>query len=554
MKNLFFLFFLFICSLGKGQDKTLLLIQDKDSVKIDALYFTDVSSVERYLILLKNKNVLAGYLSYSIDKLVCLGDSCFALVYAGKHYKISEIIKKGDSLSDDFIPLENGSREKYSPLGYRKIFSKSLSYFENNGYPFAEVKIDEVVMVDSSVFVNYHIRPNVFFKIDTIFIKSEDKIDSRIISKIIGITTNDVYDESKILTIKNNLVKSTFYSESKPFEILFTDSGAQLFLYLKKKSSNFFSGIIGLQSDEVDAKLAITGEVKAKFNNNFQRGESISLFWKKLPSLSQQFNLDIIYPYILFSNVGLNGALSIYKQDSAFINVKKKLEISYKLSSVETVGVFIDDQNSFNQSSLEEGENENVDVRSLGVSYGRQSLKRIINPVSGFSLTLSYGVGKRTISDSIGAQNLDKFQHRSIANFYIVIPIYNRLKFDITLHEEFNTGKLQYENELIRFGGFNSIRGFNEYQLRATSLLVGTFQVRYILDRGSNLHVFLDQGWYERNSIDEYVQDQPYGIGVGFSFTTKAGVFGFDYALGSQFDNSLDFRSGKIHFGLSALF
>ena len=71
-----------------------------------------------------------------------------------------------------------------------------------------------------------------------------------------------------------------------------------------------------------------------------------------------------------------------------------------------------------------------------------------------------------------------------------------------------------------------------------------------ILEQNSYLYVFGDGAWYENNNVSQYVKDTPYGFGAGISFETKAGIFSISYALGKQFNNPIQLRSGKIHFGI----
>jgi hemolysin activation/secretion protein len=110
-----------------------------------------------------------------------------------------------------------------------------------------------------------------------------------------------------------------------------------------------------------------------------------------------------------------------------------------------------------------------------------------------------------------------------------------------------------FQNELYRFGGINSFRGFNEEELFASTKLITTLEYRFIVDRNSNAFLFYDQAFYENNSL-KYLKDYPFGLGTGFSFGTKLGIFTISYALGKQLNNNLDFRSGKIHFGYTAYF
>jgi hypothetical protein len=78
-------------------------------------------------------------------------------------------------------------------------------------------------------------------------------------------------------------------------------------------------------------------------------------------------------------------------------------------------------------------------------------------------------------------------------------------------------------------------------------------EYRFIVDQNSNAFLFYDQAFYENNAL-AYSKDHPFGVGAGFSFGTKLGIFTISYALGKQLNNAFDFRSGKIHFGYTAYF
>ena len=76
-----------------------------------------------------------------------------------------------------------------------------------------------------------------------------------------------------------------------------------------------------------------------------------------------------------------------------------------------------------------------------------------------------------------------------------------------------------------------------------------------MVDNFSFFSVFSDYGLYENNTTGvEYISDTPVGVGAGVSFETKAGIFTFNYAVGSQFGNPIDVRAAKIHFGFINFF
>ena len=110
-------------------------------------------------------------------------------------------------------------------------------------------------------------------------------------------------------------------------------------------------------------------------------------------------------------------------------------------------------------------------------------------------------------------------------------------------------------NDMFRIGGFTVLRGFDEQSIYASTYGVGTAELHYLLEQNSYLFVFFDQGWYQKEQAGlANITDMPYGFGAGMSFQTKAGIFSIDYALGSQMNNPISFRGGKINFGIASYF
>jgi hemolysin activation/secretion protein len=98
---------------------------------------------------------------------------------------------------------------------------------------------------------------------------------------------------------------------------------------------------------------------------------------------------------------------------------------------------------------------------------------------------------------------------------------------------------------LFRLGGSQSIRGFDEESIYASSYLLTSAELRLSLDNATQWFVFFDKLMYK----SFIYTDNPWGIGVGAELNTGAGLFFISYALGSQFNQSLEFRNSKIHFG-----
>ena len=110
------------------------------------------------------------------------------------------------------------------------------------------------------------------------------------------------------------------------------------------------------------------------------------------------------------------------------------------------------------------------------------------------------------------------------------------------------------ENELYRFGGFESLRGFDDHGFLAPVYSVVSLELRYLLSRNSNLYAFWDGGWYHRDIVSGIKEDFPFGFGVGAHIDTGGGIMYISYALGQQSGNPIELGSAKIHLGYVSKF
>jgi hemolysin activation/secretion protein len=76
-------------------------------------------------------------------------------------------------------------------------------------------------------------------------------------------------------------------------------------------------------------------------------------------------------------------------------------------------------------------------------------------------------------------------------------------------------------NELYRFGGTKSIRGFAENSLQANFMTAIITEYRYIISPDLYLHSILDYGFYKDNTTN--YETILTGIGLGIGLRTKNG-------------------------------
>jgi len=107
-------------------------------------------------------------------------------------------------------------------------------------------------------------------------------------------------------------------------------------------------------------------------------------------------------------------------------------------------------------------------------------------------------------------------------------------------------------NELYRFGGINSIRGFNENSLQGNLLTSILTEYRYVLTPSIYIHSIIDYGYYQDRTSD--INDRVLGLGFGFGLLTKNGLLNLVYANGSTKDQTIKFSNSIIHISFKTTF
>ncbi len=511
-----------------------------------------------------------AYLGASLDSIHQDSLHIRAWVQTGKKYLWAKL-SVGNV--DEGMLNEVGFRDKlYSnkPLFYpdlRRLEEKLLRYCENNGYPFAEIKLTDVEINGDEFKATLAMKKNRLIKIDSVIIKGNAKIAPVYMYSYLSIKPGDIYNESKIAAIRARMKELAFVRELKPYEVVFGEKTTKLVLYLEKRKASQFDGILGLVPDPVTGKVTFTGDVRLKLQNSFNHGELIDMNWKKLQNQAQNLDVKLSYPFLFKSPFGVDYALSLFKQDSTYLSVNQQFGIQYLLGGGNYFRIYLNRRTSnlLSTSGLSTITTlpDYADVGSLtyGIGFKSQKLDYRLNPRTGYTFTISAGTGTKTITQNpnVNPAVYENLKLRStqynadlLAEYYISLG--GRHVVKTALNGSFLSADNLFNNELFRIGGLNTLRGFDEQSIFASTYGIFTLEYHYILEQNSYIFLFGDYCWYEMNSVTRYVHDTPVGVGAGIRFDTKAGIFSISYALGKQFSNPFDVKSGKISFGFVSLF
>lgn len=524
-------------------------------------HFKDSASAQKYLNEIIFFGIKKGYLLTSIDTIWHQKNNTRVSLYLGPKFKSAKLRL---SREDARLLRNMGSynekilnRLDFSPSEIAKTLQKTQRDLENNGYPFAAVSLDSLILDSLNLQAKVRIEKGPAIKWIKINLRGENFVSTRLLSSYIHIKIGDIYNQSDVQLISARLKQISFIEEIKPAEILFTKEGAELFLYLKSKPVSLANGVIGLQPNPVTQKVMFTGDVRLKLVNVLKKAESIELNWKSIQAQTQTLKAQLNVPNLFSTPFGIDGQFQMYKRDSSFLELKSTVGVQYALNNGSYLKAFYRN----NSSSVLKGGLNNPTFSNLGTvktnSYGLALLKQTIdylpNPSKGFSLLTDVSIGKRKSRKTDTSQVVNTTTYRAEFKIDWYIPLAKRHVLKLASRSEFYIAPIFFQNESIRFGGQNSLRGFNEEEMRGTTTSIFSVEYRFLVDQNSFAFLFYDQAWYENRSA-QYYQDSPLGFGVGFSFGTNIGTFSISYALGKQFDNPILFRDGKVHFGYIAYF
>ncbi len=513
-----------------------------------------------------------GYLLANIDTVIMDSTSLTVKISENNFYKWAYL--KLGNLNPTLASKIGISEKLYFNKAFKykdvaKSFEKIILYYENNGYPFASVSLDSVIITDNAINAVLNVQKNKLFKIDSVIVMGTAKINNQFLYKYLAIKPNMPYNEEILKSISNKIKQLPFITEKQTQIVRLTNKTNKLLLFLDKKNASQFDGIIGLLPDAITKKTIITGDVKLKVVNGiFKNGETFDLQWRRLQSQTQDFKGRLIYPYLFGTPVGTDYSLKIYKRDTTFIDINNNIGLQYYFSGLNNFKVFYKQRNtnliSTSNYSLVTTLPEFADIttQSYGVGFTFEKLNYRFNPHKGVALNLNAQTGNRVIKknpkiNELAYTNLllRSTQYQLESDLNIFIPIYhnNVLHIGTQAASVFGNSAI-FKNELFRIGGLKTLRGFDEESIYASTYAIYTLEYRFLFAQNSNLLLFTEGAWYENNSGTIYLKDTPISIGAGINFETKAGILSLNYAIGNQFGNGFDPRSGKIHFGLTALF
>ena len=423
------------------------------------------------------------------------------------------------------------------------FLNSSLQKLEQNGFAFAKLKLVNFQKKSHSLYADLQIESGRQRQLNSIVVQyaERDKKNSFPEGHLAQLNRkyhNSTFNQYIVRQIHDDFEKFRFVSQVKYPEILFTKDTTKVYVYLDSRKSNTFDGYIGFANNETN-KIRFNGYLDVTLENTLKVGEQFSLYWKSDGNNQKTFKTGIELPYLFKSPLGLKAQIQIFKQDSIFQNTQTAIDLGYYIDY--NTRIYLGYQ-ATESSDIQNKNNKTVSdytnfYFTSNLKYSKFEYNNSSFPEKS-SLFITTGIGKRITNDSpetIGTNKQFYIKLDAMHNFYLN----QKNSININYHTDFLKSDTYIINELFRFGGSNSIRGFAENSLQADFMMAIQSEYRYAVSPNLYLHSIMDYGYYQDYSLKN--KENLIGLGLGIGQNTKNGLLKLAFSNGSFKNQEIKF-------------
>lgn len=415
----------------------------------------------------------------------------------------------------------------------KNTISYIIDELANTGQSFSKVNLSNVSITNSELTAELHINRSKKRTIDKVIVKGYSDFPESFLKHYFNIYPHSTVNSKLLEEISRKTNRLDFIEEIKTPEILFSNDSTIIYLYIKKKKSNSFDGLVNFNSE--NNKIKFRGYFNLHLTNTFNKGEEININWKNNGNDKQEFYLNSKIPYLFNTKISTSLSFNIYKHDSTYINTNTRLAIRYPINNTLSMRFITEHESSQINNSVTSFEKFKKFGLGLGLSYN--SLKK---DKFNFGVELYHKTRKTAKTKSIYQINI---------NTLSILKLSKKLSFLIKNTSTLTSIETSLNNELFRLGGMNSIRGFQENSILSNSYTFINSELRLHLKNNTSLFSIHDIGMFTIDKRSKVLS----AIGLGYRFKKRNNKFSLEYIIGNPTRNN-GMKSSMISIKIVGIF
>lgn len=514
----------------------------------------DVSSIKIELDSIQTQLFKRGYIENKFFDLTRINDSSFhTTFYLNRKFSHIKIYYKNPKVNSLLKKITTNYTQTSFELKFSEVETalKKINHFiSKDGQPFSKLRLANITLdknnkLTADLITDTQQKQR---RIENIILRGYDRFPISYLKNYLKIKKNQVFNLSQIKDKTQRLQNLPFAKEIKSPEVLFSQDSTILYLYIKKAQSNSFDGFLGFGSNEETGKIQFDGYLNLNLTNNLNFGESFKLLYKSDENDQKTFQTNLSLPYLFKSPIGIDLSLNIFKKDSTFSTTNQSLKLHYQINSKHKVyfGIVNEESSNLLSNTTNSGITDySKNFYSLSYEFSNFKSNTPLFPINTY-LYAETNIGNRK------DKNTTEKQFTTHLNAYKIFNLNLRNSIYLRFNGAYLNSDSLFQNELLRFGGINSIRGFEENSLFASSFGLINTEYRFQLNNSIYLHTVIDAAHY-KNTISQ-LDENLFAYGFGFGIMTNSGLFRLNYASGKSENQPFKLSNSKVHISLTTIF
>jgi hypothetical protein len=481
-----------------------------------------------------------GYLDNKTLQVTQTNDSSFLAVMELKTRtkEIHIYIGRNNSFSDS-----NKTKNDTIIIPYEEVenyLNQKIKEAETRGFALSKIKLENIRRENLIIFADLNFKSEKKRQVNSIILnytinKDKASFPKGHLKQLNKKYLHKTFNQEVTKQLYNEINSYEFVNQTKYPEILFTNDSTKIYVYLEKRKANTFDGYIGFSNDK-EKKANLNGYLDITLINTLHAGEQFSLYWKSDGNQQKTFNTKLEIPYIFKSPLGLKAQLNIFKQDSTFQNTKTAIDLGYYINYNSKIYLGYQSTESSdiqNTNNLTISDFKNSYITSSYEFKKMDYLNNLIPKKANLNCIIGYGK-RNTNNDPETAGNSKQFYTHLNASYNFELNEKNFI--NINSQNFYLNSKNYISNELFRFGGINSIRGFLENSLQCNFNSLILTEYRYKFSKNIYVNTITDYGLYQdlTSTINPNKVKKLIGLGIGSVIQTPNGLLKINLTNGGS--------------------
>ena len=546
MKNLvIFTIFAILLSTCFTFSQKIILKYDNENYELFDNYKDLLFKVDDSLKVLKNN----GFVLAEVEEFNRI-DSLNYFVKIKKYSQFKFI--KLDPYEGYFLESVNKILGKYV-LNEKKIQLNSLNellldlsdFFSSQGFPFAEINITYSKIIDSKTILGkLKIKSNEVKKIDGYIFKGYEKFPKKFVEKFLRIKIGEKLDIKKLKNSSNYINSLQFVRQIKEPEILFTKDSSFIYFYLEKLKQNNFDGLVTLSSGESNNQILIDGYLKLFLLNPLNYGETIKINYSSVDEGFKILKANFQLPFIFNSDFSIESSLNLTQKDSLYNSSNFLFKAGLERRKIGNyLGLNLENSTSEFSNNIY----ENFKSFQLFYEFNYQLFTKNKNTFNKkFSISAKFSSGnKKQLSNRFTKNNID-------IDIFKKTKLFQRTNLVSKIRYESLVSENIVSNEMIRFGGAESIRGFIDESISTNEYFLLRNNINFMVNKNFSLLGIIDYAKYKNNIFNRL--KNIYSLGFGFKILNADNLISLNYTSGSDFNQKFSFKNARLNINFVSFF